>query len=86
MLRNSYYEEKSVRLSARFARENREGIITERTLKGYSEDGNDTFKVDGRGCETFTVVFKAKRNPEYDGTALKSDRNLPEITVEVVED
>lgn len=85
-LRNSYYEGKSVRLSADFSEEEKAGFITEGSLAGYSEDGNDTFKVDGRGCETFTVVFKAKRNPEYDGTALKSDRNLPEITVEVVED
>ena len=81
-------------LSADFSEEYRNGIITDAKIKGCfaetdSKDGTETASesyiatiLPHSSCE-YRVIFTAARNSKYNGTALKMNRNLPDIKAEI---
>ena len=91
---NNTDETLSFALSADFSEEYRSGIITDAKIKGCfaetdSEDGAETASesyiatiLPHSSCE-YRVIFTAARNSKYNGTALKMNRNLPDIKAEI---
>lgn len=81
----------SFSVTADFSEEYENGIITQATVQGiFKDDGENggSAEKEKRAASVspdstcrFDVVFKVRKNQGYSGTALKSDRNLPDITV-----
>lgn len=81
----------SFSVTADFFEEYENGIITQAVVQGIFKDGGESggsAEKEKRAASVlpdstcrFDVVFKVRKNQGYSGTALKSDRNLPDITV-----
>lgn len=81
----------SFSVTADFSEEYKNGIITQAVVQGiFKDDGENggsaekekrAASVSPDSACRFDVVFKVRKNQGYSGTALKSDRNLPDITV-----
>ena len=80
-LENTFKDEKTVTLSAKFPEDVTYGLLKSEKIKAMNEDGSEMkFVLSPHASNSFDVVFVG----EYSGTNQKDNRNLPEINIEIV--